>query len=296
MTMLCSMRGLRTCWLPISHAGWLPALLWDRPGTASCLPCAGLTGAMSSGDGAPEWLNCRWSRSVELGRTLWRLGDKERALAELEAALALDVEDINAHLQKARLIDLHPAALGVVSSRPVSHPLLLPSHACTCKQRKHCRDSMRSRICCPTGMAGGRGDPGEGHAAQPEPPGPHAAAAGRTCRRAAASRRAALALAPAAWPIWPASTQQCGPHASQCCHRDRRQHSRWRAGKRLRLAAALGKTGPGDAGGCRWSKFRCRLSRESAVGSRCYMLSTVRIVQSRGSTVSSPGELLCDYV
>jgi hypothetical protein len=37
---------------------------------------------------------------VELGRTLWRLGDKDRALTELEAAMDLDVEDINAHLQK----------------------------------------------------------------------------------------------------------------------------------------------------------------------------------------------------
>ena len=39
---------------------------------------------------------------VELGRTLWRLGDKRSALAELESAMDLDVEDINAHLQKAR--------------------------------------------------------------------------------------------------------------------------------------------------------------------------------------------------
>ena len=38
---------------------------------------------------------------VELGRTLWRLGDKQSALAELESAMSLDVEDINAHLQKA---------------------------------------------------------------------------------------------------------------------------------------------------------------------------------------------------
>ena len=40
---------------------------------------------------------------MELGRTLWRLGDKDRALTELEAAMALDVEDINAHLQKVCL-------------------------------------------------------------------------------------------------------------------------------------------------------------------------------------------------
>ena len=37
---------------------------------------------------------------MEIGRSLVRLGEKERALEELEHAVTLDVEDINAHLQK----------------------------------------------------------------------------------------------------------------------------------------------------------------------------------------------------
>lgn len=42
------------------------------------------------------------ARRVELGRAYKRLGQHARARRELEAALAMDVEDINAHLQKAR--------------------------------------------------------------------------------------------------------------------------------------------------------------------------------------------------
>ncbi len=41
-------------------------------------------------------LTCR----VELGRAYHKLGRKEEAWRELEAAVILDVEDINAHLQK----------------------------------------------------------------------------------------------------------------------------------------------------------------------------------------------------
>ncbi|BDA42221.1 probable regulator of microtubule dynamics protein 3 [Coccomyxa sp. Obi] len=37
---------------------------------------------------------------VEIGRSLARMGERERALEELEHAVTLDVEDINAHLQK----------------------------------------------------------------------------------------------------------------------------------------------------------------------------------------------------
>lgn len=44
------------------------------------------------------WLRCR----VELGRAYKRLGQHARARQELEAALSMEVEDINAHLQKAR--------------------------------------------------------------------------------------------------------------------------------------------------------------------------------------------------
>ena len=44
------------------------------------------------------WLRCR----VELGRAYKRLGQHAHARQELEAALSMEVEDINAHLQKAR--------------------------------------------------------------------------------------------------------------------------------------------------------------------------------------------------
>jgi hypothetical protein len=37
---------------------------------------------------------------VEVGRSLAKMGERERALQELEHAITLDVEDINAHLQK----------------------------------------------------------------------------------------------------------------------------------------------------------------------------------------------------
>ena len=43
---------------------------------------------------------------MEIGRSLVRLGEKERALEELEHAVTLDVEDINAHLQKVDTV--HP--------------------------------------------------------------------------------------------------------------------------------------------------------------------------------------------
>lgn len=43
---------------------------------------------------------------MEIGRSLVRLGEKERALEELEHAVTLDVEDINAHLQKVNTV--HP--------------------------------------------------------------------------------------------------------------------------------------------------------------------------------------------
>ena len=39
---------------------------------------------------------------VELGRAYHKLGRKEEAWRELEAAVLLDVEDINAHLQKVQ--------------------------------------------------------------------------------------------------------------------------------------------------------------------------------------------------
>lgn len=39
-------------------------------------------------------------RRVELGRALHKLGKRKEAWQELEAAVKLDVEDINAHLQK----------------------------------------------------------------------------------------------------------------------------------------------------------------------------------------------------
>ncbi len=57
---------------------------------------------------------------MELGRTLWRLGDKHSALAELESAMDLDVEDINAHLQKARVfLSLSPQAQQGPAHAPV---------------------------------------------------------------------------------------------------------------------------------------------------------------------------------
>ncbi len=40
---------------------------------------------------------------VEIGRSLARMGERERALEELEHAVTLEVEDINAHLQKVGL-------------------------------------------------------------------------------------------------------------------------------------------------------------------------------------------------
>ena len=43
---------------------------------------------------------CDGSRRVELGRAYHKLGRREDAWRELEAAVTLDVEDINAHLQK----------------------------------------------------------------------------------------------------------------------------------------------------------------------------------------------------
>lgn len=55
---------------------------------------------------------CRNTR-VELGRALHKLGRRQEAWVELEAAVKLDVEDINAHLQKVRKPTLK---LGKVSS------------------------------------------------------------------------------------------------------------------------------------------------------------------------------------
>lgn len=43
-----------------------------------------------------------WCR-VELGRALAKMGEKEAALKELEQAMGMEVEDINAHLQKVLL-------------------------------------------------------------------------------------------------------------------------------------------------------------------------------------------------
>ena len=42
------------------------------------------------------------ARRVELGRAYHKLGRHEEAWRELEAAMVLDVEDINAHLQRVR--------------------------------------------------------------------------------------------------------------------------------------------------------------------------------------------------
>jgi len=39
---------------------------------------------------------------VELGRALAKLGQKEAAVKELEQAMTMEEEDINAHLQKVR--------------------------------------------------------------------------------------------------------------------------------------------------------------------------------------------------
>ena len=36
---------------------------------------------------------------MELGRSLQKVGDRKRAILELEASLTMDVEDINAHLE-----------------------------------------------------------------------------------------------------------------------------------------------------------------------------------------------------
>ncbi len=66
-----------------------------------------MTGAtpVHSGSMAAAFAHCqgrliRVACRVEIGRSLARMGEKEQALHELEHAVTLDVEDINAHLQK----------------------------------------------------------------------------------------------------------------------------------------------------------------------------------------------------
>lgn len=45
---------------------------------------------------------------VELGRILYKMGQKERAWRELEMAVLLDEPDINAHLEKVYQIHSSP--------------------------------------------------------------------------------------------------------------------------------------------------------------------------------------------
>ncbi|KAK9822505.1 hypothetical protein WJX81_006973 [Elliptochloris bilobata] len=63
----------------------------------------------------------RLAHYVELGRAYKRLGHNARARQELEAALRMDVEDINAHLQKvdaeAMLRDLGPRGASALSNQ-----------------------------------------------------------------------------------------------------------------------------------------------------------------------------------
>ena len=55
-----------------------------------------------------------WCR-VELGRALAKMGEKEAALKELEQAMGMEVEDINAHLQK-----VSPGLLSMSCNNPAS--------------------------------------------------------------------------------------------------------------------------------------------------------------------------------
>ena len=80
---------------------------------------------------------------MELGRALAKLGQREAALKELEQALTMDVEDINAHLQKVTASD---HALDIVRAgcespaRAVPALSFLPTRFEVCV---HC-----SRACC----------------------------------------------------------------------------------------------------------------------------------------------------
>ncbi len=80
---------------------------------------------------------------MELGRALAKLGQREAALKELEQALTMDVEDINAHLQKVTASDhaLDFVRAGVESpARAVPALSFLPTRFEVCV---HC-----SRACC----------------------------------------------------------------------------------------------------------------------------------------------------
>ena len=57
-------------------------------------------------------------RRVELGRAYRKLGQAARAAAELEAALRLEVEDINAHLSKARAAARAAPGAACLAGRP----------------------------------------------------------------------------------------------------------------------------------------------------------------------------------
>ena len=55
---------------------------------------------------------------MELGRALAKLGQREAALKELEQALTMDVEDINAHLQKVKTLEYALELMGARLETP----------------------------------------------------------------------------------------------------------------------------------------------------------------------------------
>lgn len=67
------------------------------------------------------------SRRVELGRALAKMGQKEAALQELEQAVTMEEEDINAHLQKV-------CRLSVCISLPLATQCSGTIQGCGCRQ------------------------------------------------------------------------------------------------------------------------------------------------------------------
>lgn len=65
---------------------------------------------------------------VELGRAYHKLGRKEEAWRELEAAILLDVEDINAHLQKVNIKCSYQLPRSHSKQLPTSNPAFRSLH------------------------------------------------------------------------------------------------------------------------------------------------------------------------
>ena len=80
---------------------------------------------------------------MELGRALAKLGQREAALKELEQALTMDVEDINAHLQKVAASDYALDFVGAGFESPARAVLALSFLPTKLQACAHC-----SRPCC----------------------------------------------------------------------------------------------------------------------------------------------------